>query len=169
MWASYHGHLDVVKILIAAGGMRSHHCICTLLHNTKYCFLIGTEYNKEMMMWILTFVFPTGANVNHVNEGDSAALSWAADKGHLDVVKTLIAAGKIKTRNCIAILLRKPNYVYPIDITGSIELMMAQYYNCSLLQGQMWSRKRKMVSQPWCGHLSKIIWIFWRLWLWQVR
>lgn len=34
--------------------------------------------------------------MNHENEAESTALTWAAEKGHLNVVNTLIAAGEMK-------------------------------------------------------------------------
>lgn len=62
--------------------------------------------------------FFTGANLEHSNSFDETPLNAASYNGHLDVVETLIAAGKMGSYNFVAIISHELNSSYCLDISS---------------------------------------------------
>lgn len=68
--------------------------------------------------------FCTGANLEHESSRGDTALTLASSEGHLDVVKTLIAAGGMTPQNCVVPVQSKLQFAHhncmtPIDVDCS--------------------------------------------------
>ena len=117
-WASYHGHVEVVKSLLAAevevdkadnsgetplyGASRYGH-----LDVVKTLLAAGAEVNKvdstgvtplyrassNGHLEVVKTLLAAGAEVDKANYLGETPLYWASLRGHLEVVKTLLAAG----------------------------------------------------------------------------
>ena len=85
MWASELGHLEIVKVLIAAGA------------NVNYQHPLGDTVLlraiKTSHLEIVKVLIAAGANVNIKDGMGNTVLMRARREGHLEIVKVLIAAG----------------------------------------------------------------------------
>ena len=75
MYASFHGHADVVKVLLEAGAD---------IHNGDDYAIRSASYHGDSE--VLRLLLEAGADVN---ARDDHALRWASENDHAEVVKIL--------------------------------------------------------------------------------
>ncbi len=96
-YASYYGHLEIVKYLITFGeGASPPEMIekgLTLEDiRSFYNFaLIWASSNRHLE--VVKYLYNLGLTLDDIRSKDNAALRWASESGHLEVVKYLIDKG----------------------------------------------------------------------------
>jgi ankyrin repeat protein len=92
-------HLDMIKVLLDAGADVNQ-------RNITYDFtpLMLSSYNGHIA--IVQELIRRGADVRFTNKGDRPAIEYAAEGGHLDVVKVLIASGAVVTDGVFAQIIK---------------------------------------------------------------
>jgi len=130
-WASYYGHLEIVKLLITLGNLQKKDIMMKDIFGETSLFIASWYGHLEIVKLLIIIGNLQKEDIMMNDNYNQTALYWESIRGHLEIVKLLITIGNLQKED----IMMKDNYGHSAYSVASSPIK--QLFNNILFNGSI--------------------------------